>query len=223
MEAKKGFLLNNDNMEDFMELSDEQAGMLIKAIFCHENGIAYEITDPVVSAVFRPIRRKLDAARETYAETVAKRKEGGAKGGAPVGNQNAKKNNQNKQNNLKVDLVVSKQPKQAKQPDTDTDTDTDTDKYIYISEPEPKTCEFVPPSVDEVRAYANEKQYAGFDADLFVAFYSSNGWKIGANPMEEWQPAVTGWHLKGKENANQLPRGKIADTTQARDLSFLEQ
>ena len=50
-----------------------------------------------------------------------KRSEAGAKGGAPKGNQNAKKNNQKQAKQAKVDLVELKQAKQAKQADKEED------------------------------------------------------------------------------------------------------
>ena len=54
---------------------------------------------------------------------------------------------------------------------------------------------FVPPSVDEVRAYCAEKGYT-FDPEAFVAFYESKGWKVGRNPMKSWQAACTTWQKR---------------------------
>lgn len=47
---------------------------------------------------------------------------------------------------------------------------------------------FYPPTVDEVRAYCIEKGYT-VDADRFVDYYTSNGWKVGKNPMKDWKAA----------------------------------
>ena len=62
---------------------------------------------------------------------------------------------------------------------------------------------FVPPSVDEVRAYCAEKGYT-FDPEAFVAFYESKGWKVGRNPMRSWQAACTTWQKRqgGKGASN---------------------
>lgn len=60
----------------------------------------------------------------------------------------------------------------------------------------PPTCSrFSPPTVDEVRAYCTEKGYA-LDADRFVDYYTSNGWKVGKNHMKDWKAAVRSWSRK---------------------------
>ena len=41
---------------------------------------------------------------------------------------------------------------------------------------------FVPPSLDEVTAYCTERHNT-VDPEGFIAFYTSNGWKVGKNPM----------------------------------------
>ncbi|MCM1066830.1 MAG: DUF4373 domain-containing protein [Muribaculaceae bacterium] len=56
----------------------------------------------------------------------------------------------------------------------------------------PTTKRFVPPTVDEVRAYAQEKSY-NVDAEHFVDYYTSNGWRVGRNPMKDWRATVRTW------------------------------
>lgn len=51
---------------------------------------------------------------------------------------------------------------------------------------------FVPPTVDQVRAYCSEKGY-NVDAETFVAFYSSKGWMVGRSPMKDWRMACVTW------------------------------
>lgn len=52
---------------------------------------------------------------------------------------------------------------------------------------------FVPPTEDEVGKYAEEKGYRTFSPARFIAYYESNGWKVGRNPMKDWKAAVRGW------------------------------
>lgn len=52
---------------------------------------------------------------------------------------------------------------------------------------------FVPPTVDEIAAYAAEKNYQRVDADRFWNFYQSKGWKVGKSPMKDWKAAVCNW------------------------------
>lgn len=77
----KGFFMYLDNAEDIFELTDNQAGKLFKMIFSHELGIETVEHDPIINAVFRPIRRKLDSGREKYVEKVSKNRINASKGG----------------------------------------------------------------------------------------------------------------------------------------------
>lgn len=58
---------------------------------------------------------------------------------------------------------------------------------------------FVPPTVEEVRDHAEEfarskgRDPGGFDAERFVDFYGSKGWKVGKTPMRDWGRAVNNW------------------------------
>lgn len=51
---------------------------------------------------------------------------------------------------------------------------------------------FVPPTVDEVRAYCQDRQN-GVDPQRFVDYYTSNGWMVGKNKMKDWKAAVRTW------------------------------
>lgn len=51
---------------------------------------------------------------------------------------------------------------------------------------------FVPPTPEEVQAYASEKGYQ-IDAHRFVNFYESKGWMVGKNKMKSWTHAVANW------------------------------
>lgn len=54
---------------------------------------------------------------------------------------------------------------------------------------------FYPPSKEDVRDYCEERGN-GIDADAFVDFYASKGWKVGAAPMKDWRAAVRGWEAR---------------------------
>ena len=66
---------------------------------------------------------------------------------------------------------------------------------------EKKSKRFVKPSVEEIQAHILEKGYT-FDAEAFYAFYESNGWKVGRNPMKNWKMACTTWAKNNRNNKN---------------------
>ena len=73
---------------------------------------------------------------------------------------------------------------------------------------------FVPPTIDEVRAYCSER--GNFvDPESFISFYESNGWKVGRNTMVDWKAAVRTWEHRDSRAA---PTDKYAEI----DRQFLE-
>lgn len=73
---------------------------------------------------------------------------------------------------------------------TDKDIDKDKDK-------EKKSKRFTPPTVEEVKNYCLERQN-NVDAEQFVDFYSSKGWKVGSNSMKDWKACVRTWERRNK-------------------------
>lgn len=51
---------------------------------------------------------------------------------------------------------------------------------------------FTPPTLEEVAAYCLERNNQ-VDPEAWMAHYESNGWKVGRNPMKNWQAAVRTW------------------------------
>lgn len=56
----------------------------------------------------------------------------------------------------------------------------------------PPRTRFKPPTLEEVQAYCQERQN-GVDAQRFIDYYTSNGWKVGKNAMKDWKAAVRNW------------------------------
>lgn len=89
---------------------------------------------------------------------------------------------------------------------TGCNTEKEKEKEIELDrEKEKKRKRFSPPSVEEVRAYCQERKN-NIDPEAFVAFYESKGWKVGSQPMKSWKAAVTTWEKRqAKENQGQKP------------------
>ena len=58
---------------------------------------------------------------------------------------------------------------------------------------------FAPPTVEEVRAYCQERGN-NIDPQRFVDFYESKGWFVGKNKMKDWKAAVRNWESRDKQN-----------------------
>ena len=60
-------------------------------------------------------------------------------------------------------------------------------------ESEQKRKRFVPPTLEEVKAYCLERKN-GVDAERFYDYYSTNGWVQGKNkPIKDWKACVRTW------------------------------
>ena len=65
-------------------------------------------------------------------------------------------------------------------------------KELNTKELNTKRYRFIPPTVEEVEDYINEKGY-NIDAHKFVDYYTANGWRVGKSPMKDWRAAVRNW------------------------------
>ena len=79
----------------------------------------------------------------------------------------------------------------------DKDKDKDKDNIKEKTPSESKRKVFVPPTVEEVRAYCTGRKN-GIDPQSFVDFYSSKGWVVGKSPMKDWKAAVRTWEHSRK-------------------------
>lgn len=75
----------------------------------------------------------------------------------------------------------------------------------------PKTKRFTPPTVEEVRAYCEERQN-GIDPSKFINHYQSNGWMVGRTKMVDWKAAVRTWEQReisqrGYPRKPDIPKG----------------
>lgn len=56
---------------------------------------------------------------------------------------------------------------------------------------------FTPPSVEQVMEYCNHRQN-GINAQNFIDFYQSKGWKVGKSKMKDWKASVRTWETNNK-------------------------
>ena len=78
-----------------------------------------------------------------------------------------------------------------------------------------KTTRFVPPTVDEVRQYCEERRN-GIDAQQFIDHYAASGWMRGKTPIKDWRACVRTWEQR---RANEVPPAQKGSNSFA-DLGF---
>lgn len=105
--------------------------------------------------------------------------------------------------------------KQKTNSDKDIDIDLDIDKDIEKK----KKKSFVPPTVEEVKAYCDERKNK-VDPEMFIDFYESKGWMVGSNKMKDWKAAVRTWEKKdgrSKEEPRKNSDGNDSETHEFTD------
>lgn len=110
-------------------------------------------------------------------------------------------------------------PTKAKKPDTDKEKDTDTDTEEDIKKEKIKK-KFQKPTIEEIQQYCLEKKY-NVDAQYFIDYYESNGWKVGRNPMKDWKATIRTWNQRNKKGTVFKPKKDTFEQREYEDLSYL--
>lgn len=156
-----------------------------------------------LEAIWESIRPQLDANHKRYLNGC-KGAEYGKLGGAPKGNQNARK---------KQPLI---NPKTT--PNVNDNDNVNGNDNVVIGKTTTK--KFIKPTIEEIREYCSDRGNS-VDAEKFHSYYEANGWKVGKNPMKDWRAAVRTWEKSQQGPAiPQQPQRKHKVTTNINDLSI---
>ena len=209
MAENKSIMLYLDTLKQWEMLTDEQAGILIKALLQYASGGEQLCTDDgMVSMAFSFITAQIDRDNEKWNATCQKRSESARKRWEAnhANDADCMQNMQMDANDADTDTV------------TDTVTDTEKDKESVCADKprRPRAASFKPPTVEMVQAYCRERKNC-IDAQRFVDFYTANGWIQGkGKPIKDWRAAVRLW----EQRENQFQARSPAKTNQPRDSSF---
>ena len=173
-----GFFCQDVYLAKTAKLTDEEVGRLFRALInYHANGVVADL-DGRESIAFDFIKEDIDKDEAAYAKKCKQ----------------ASENRRKALSNNATDVDGGQQ--------TLTDVDGG-DKYNInkknINKDNNNSSKnivplkrFVPPTEDEVALYCIERRNH-VSAQKFVDYYSSNGWKVGKNPMKDWKAAVRTW------------------------------
>lgn len=192
--AKSSFVLYHDIRAPLELLSDEERGKLFLALLDYSEYGAVPAFNGALQMAFAFIRTALDRDADAWEAKREKRREAGSIGGKQrVANQAnatfAKQNQANQAVPVPVPVPAPVPVRESK-----------------ASKP-PRAPRFTPPSVEEVKAYCQERRN-GVDAQRFVDFYEANGWTQGrGKTIKDWRAAVRTWE-RGENNGSAADHGK---------------
>lgn len=185
---KKSCVIYDSWADQIINLPPEMAGEYAKAILMYAiYGEEADIENPAIKAMLVPVKKKIDEDSEAYQETIRQRSEAGKKGMSKRWNIT----NDNKVITNDNDVITNDNTvKQAITNITVSDSVS-----VSVSDKDKKKSAEKHPSVDEVRAYCQER-HNNVDPETFVDFYSSKGWKVGNQPMKDWKACVRTWEKR---------------------------
>jgi hypothetical protein len=211
---KQTFVLKNNWIGIFNRLSDKQAGMLIKMLFEHNvnGGELAGMNDEVVNAYFNMMILDCKIFNENYDKRSITSSNNGSLGGAPKGNQNAKKQPKNNLNNLN-----NLNNPNDNDNDNDNDCDSEEDSLkptVGLGEESPKKkpppekplAERVTDFKDEIRAnkQSGEITYTNRMLSEFFDYWSEtnkNGLKMRWELEKTWDLnlRLKNWYRRQRE------------------------
>jgi uncharacterized protein YdaU (DUF1376 family) len=92
-------------------------------------------------------------------------------------------------------------------PHMETETETATKTKTIPKKPVTESRAFRPPTLEEVALYCTERKNM-VDPQVWLDYYTSNGWKVGKNSMKDWKAAVRTWEKNnfGSSTSRSSPR-----------------
>ena len=162
--------------------------------------------EPIEQVAFESLRSFMDENIKTYQRSILAHREAGRKGGRP------KKTDENQKvfdDNQTEPIGFFEKPNETKRPlkykvQSTTDTKVSDSNSAEALPPTTKN-RFSPPDVETVKSYFAEKGGTEGQAIRFHAYYESNGWKVGRNPMKNWKAAASGWISRDREQQPNKP------------------
>ena len=196
-------------------LPDEDRLALYDAIMDYAfAGKEPEDLSPILKGYFVLLRPNINSSARRYAASV----ENGKKGGRP--RKEPSKNPAETQDKPSKNQDKDREKEKERELDTDMEYRQATPTVPQpVPSPKKKSrTRFVPPTLEEVAAYAQERG-SSIDVQRFVDYYNSNGWRVGKNPMKDWRAAVRNWERRdahGQRGENDSRRsGQSADGSSA--------
>lgn len=192
--ALESFNAYHSYLDTMEALNDAECGRLFRALLEYSaTGAAPELRGNE-RFVFPGMRSQIDRDIEKYNAKCARNRENGEKGGG------------------------HSPPNAPERPRTPTkDKDKDKDKDISFPPDGVKdSARAHRPTVEEVAAYCRERGNR-VDAERFVDFYASKGWKVGNQPMKDWKACVRTWERR-EDKPKQTSRFATPDYDAMEDL-----
>lgn len=183
---KKGFIVYYDILEQLEDMTDEQVGKIFRAMLRYEKFAELPIFEGELKVAFKFIKTTLDIEQQKYKDKCAKNKESIEKRWSK-GDTDEYECIEAYTNNTDIDTHI------------DTDTETNTDKKNIK-----KKKVFIPPTFQEVKEYAVERNRLDLAQKYFDYFSAGNWIDSKGNKVKNWKQKFITWE---QNNSIDKPNG----------------
>ena len=179
------FCCYHSYLEAMEQLNDAERGRLFTACLTYsKTGEAPELRGNE-RFVFPAFRSQIDRDNANYEEKCRKQSE------------NARKRwDATACNGMPTDAKHAKTKEKEKEKTKEKEKEKESKEKVASGDA--PSSRFVPPTVEEVRAYCLERQN-GIDPQAFVDFYASKNWMVGKTKMSDWKASVRTWEQRRKQ------------------------
>lgn len=192
IDGKKTCILYSSWADLFMDLPDELAGQLVKAVLAYTfKGEDAKTGNPALDAAMTMMRNKLDEDSDKYRTKVERIAQARAEKKKQAENSMKSDSNQSEIKSVSDSVSVSV---------SDSVVPTVLNKRDRA---------FRPPSLEDVKAYCRERGNS-VDAEKWLDYYTSNGWMVGRNKMKDWKAAVRTWEKREEPKRDTRSPGQKA-------------
>lgn len=213
MEEIKVGVIYKEIIEGIKILPLEQQAKIYNAIF--EYQFTGQITDDdmFVKSFILSHKTNFDNMKSRREASI----ENGRLGGAPKGNQNARKTTQNNlkqpkttQNNQETTENNLKQEARSKKQEVKSKKQEEINKKECLEEKSAESTKtqnkFVKPTNEELKDFALQEHLRTDIIAEFMDYYDSNGWRVGKAglPMKDWKATYRRWCRNQHETKEQL-------------------
>lgn len=214
--ARNYAALPYEYLEEMELLSDEEFGRLCRALLTYSSTGETTELEGAERYQWKRVQMQEDRFRESYNETAKTLSEAGKKGAAkrwgaqpndnPAtdGDSQAIAPNGRATGAINTPLASNGENGNT-ETETNTETDTNNSPSIDGRVNNTRAKRSAPSSLEEVVAYCQE---IGSNADpqAYWDYYSSNGWKVGKNPMRDWKAAFRNWTRRESPKSQSPPK-----------------
>ena len=186
---KPSFLLYKSFYEPVKHLTDQELGLLFRAIFDYQNGLEIKNLYGQVGMAFAFFKNQLDLDCQKYQTVIERNRSNGSKGGRPKRDK-TQANPENPMGFL--------EPKKADK-DKDKEIDKDKDKK-----------KFTAPTLQEIQSYCQERRNS-VDPKKFFDYYEASGWKDkDGKAVKNWKQRIISWEGRnGNQQQQSAPSPKL--------------